>query len=191
MADPVTLTAISLGATAAGGGISALSSIMGGKAKSASYKYQAGLAAINSQIAKQNADYERNVGEVEAQQSGLRTKAEIGATRAIEGASGLDVNSGSAARVQSSEREIGWNNQQIIRANSARRAYGYEVEAMNETAQGQLYKRAASQAKTAGILGAGATLLSTAGSVAGKWSQASTAGVFGKGDSEEDDGLPA
>lgn len=185
MADPSTLASSVGGSSGVGGpllkmGFGVLSSLGEAKSKANMYLYQAGLAKINADIAKQNAEYERNVGEVEAQHSGLQTKAAIGQTRAIQGASGVDVNSGSAARVQSSEREIGWNNQQVIRANAARRAYGYEVEAMSDTAQAQMATAAAKDAKRAGVIGAIGTIIGGAASVSDKWAQYSS--TFGKAD---------
>ena len=179
MADPVTLTAIALGSTAAAGGVSALGSLFGGQATSQSYQYQAQIAQINAQVAKQNAAYAQETGEVEAQQSGMQTRAQIGQTKAIQGASGLDVNTGSGAAVRGSEAEIGVENQNITRANAAKQAYGYEVNAAQFTNQGSLDIASGANAITASYFSAGSSILGAAGSVAGKWSQASTAGVFG------------
>lgn len=184
--DPVTLSAVALGSSIAGGGVSALGSIMGGQSKAAAYQYQAGVAQINQQIAKQNADYAIAAGEVEAQEAGMKTRAQIGETTAQQGAGGLAIGSGSNARVVQSEAEIGAENVGIIRSNAAKRAYGYEVEAVQEQAKGQLDRMAASSAKTAGYIGAASSLLSTGGSVASKWIQGSQVGIFGKtaGDAE-------
>ena len=178
MADPVTLTAIALGSTAAAGGVSALGSLFGGQATSQSYQYQAQIAQINAQVAKQNAAYAQETGEVEAQQSGMQTRAQIGQTKAIQGASGLDVNTGSGAAVRGSEAEIGVENQNITRANAAKQAYGYEVNAAQFTNQGSLDIASGANAVTASYFSAGSSILGAAGSVAGKWSQASTAGMF-------------
>lgn len=151
--------------------------LMSGKAKQEQLQYQAGVAHLNAQIAKQNEDYARAVGEVEAQQSGLKTKAEIASTRAIQGASGLDVNTGSASRVQQSEREIGWEDQSVIRANAAHRAYGYQVEEAQDTAQEKMYLQGAKTAKTAGLIEAATSLIGGASNVASKWSKAAMVGA--------------
>lgn len=176
--DPITLTAISLGATALGSGVGAVGSIMGGQAQSGMYKYQAGIAQMNQQIAEQDADYSRSVGEVEAQQSGMKTRFQIGNIKAGQSGSGLDVNSGSAALVRKSQHEVGMEDQAVIRSNAAKRAYGYEVEAAQQTAQGQVYKMAAEKSETAGTIGAITSILGGASSVSGKWLQAKQVGIF-------------
>lgn len=175
--DPVILTAISIGTTALGAGVSAFGSMKSGEAQAGMYNYQASIAKVNQQIAKQNADYALAAGEVEAQRSGMKTRAQIGETRAIQGASGLDVNTGSAARVRTSEAEIGLQDQALIRSNAARRAYGYEVEGEQQKSQASLYGMAAENASSAGKIGALSSILGGASSVSSKWLQASQIGV--------------
>ena len=128
MAGPV--AAIGLGSTVLGGITGAFGSIFGGQAQAGAYNYQAGIAEMNAQIARQNAAYETALGEQKAQESGLKTRAQISQTRATQGASGLDVNSGSGAEVRKSEFVLGDYDQSVIRNNAARRAYGFEVEAV-------------------------------------------------------------
>lgn len=156
-----------------------MGSLFGGNAQAQMYQYQAGIAQMNSQIAKQNADYAIAAGEVSAQQSGMKTAQQIGQTVAQQGAGGLAVGSGSNARVVESEREVGQEDQALVRANAAKTAYGYEVTAAQDTAQGQLFQSAASNAKTAGDISALGSLISGAGSVSSKWLQASQMGVPG------------
>lgn len=179
MADPVSLTAISLGASAAGAGVSAFGSLMSGNAQSSAYTYQASLARMNEQIAKQNASYETASGEVQAQESGMKTRFQEGQTKVAQGASNLDVNSGTSSLVRTSEQEIGYQDQAIIRSNAARRAYGYNVEASQDEAQAQVDTMAAKNSKSAGVIGALSSVLGGAASVSSKWSSASTSGVFG------------
>jgi multidrug resistance efflux pump len=167
-----------LGATALGGVVGAVGSIFGGSAQSSAYNYQAQIAAMNAQIAKQNANYDLAVGEVQAQQQGMKTRAQIGATRAQQGASGLDVNSGTNVNVRSSEAEIGAEDQALIRNKAAYTAYGQEVTAAQDTAQAQLDQMSASNAQTAGMLGAATSILGAGGSFASQWTKANAAGVF-------------
>lgn len=163
---------------AIGGLVSAAGATAQAQAQANMYNYRAGLARLNKQINLQNADYERYVGEVEAQESGLKTRAEIGATKAAQAGSGLDVNRGSAADVRTSEIEIGQQNEAIIRASAARKAYGYEVEATQDEGQAQLYGMAATTAITTGNIQAATSLLSAGTSVAAKWSQARQVGAL-------------
>jgi hypothetical protein len=56
-----------------------------------------------------------------------------------------------------------------IRSNSAKKAYADEVQANSDTAQGQLDTMAGDNAKTAGEISAGGTLLSGASTVGGNY----------------------
>jgi hypothetical protein len=168
-------------------------------------KYQAGVADVNKEIAKANANYSRDVGEVEAQQAGMKAHAELGEMIAQQGASGLKVDSGSSTKVRESMVEIGQYTQSVIRSSAAKKAYGYEVEAMQYGAQADVYRYTAeqhdAQAENA-MTAAGITeqsyglqdkamanvgkaeginimgsLVGTAGSVATKWSEGGYTGL--------------
>ena len=58
-----------------------------------------------------------------------------------------------------------------IRSNSAKKAYGEEVQATSDTAQGVLDTAAGEQAKVAGDLGAGGSLLSGVSTVGGNYAK--------------------
>lgn len=182
MADPLTLASISTGTTVLGSVLGAIGASTSGEANAQMYSYQAGVARINQQIAKQNADYSRATGEVEAQASGIKSRQQIGQIKTAQAASGLDVNRGSAAIVRESQGEVAAQDQAMIRANAAHRAYGYDVEAAQQEAQGNLAEMAASKSRTAGTLGAVSSILGGATSVAGKWLDAKRVGI---GTSEE------
>lgn len=176
MAEPLTI--VSLAATVIGGAMSAYGKAQQGAAQGRMFDYQAGIAQMNQKIALQNADYERNVGEIAAQESGMKTRAQVGATTAAQAASGLDVNAGSTSDVRTSETEIGQYNEAIIRANAARRAYGYDVEATQDVAQAGLYRMAASTSRAGGDIGAITSLLSMGTSVADKYLAARQKGLL-------------
>ena len=176
MAAPMAM--VGMGATALGGITGAVGSIFSGQAQSNMYTYQAGIAQMNAQIAKQNASYALAAGEVSAQQQGMKTRAEIGQTKATQGAGGLQVGSGSNVQVQKSEKEIGDENAALTRANAARQAYGFQVEAVQDTAQSQLDLMAAENAKTAGTIGAFSSLLGGGASVSSKWLEGSKQGFW-------------
>lgn len=180
MADPFTLAAVGMGAAAIGGGVSAYGSFKSGQSSEAMYNYQSGVAKINQQLKKQDAEYARDVGEVEAQQAGMRTRGAVGSTRAAQGARGIDVNTGSAADIRKSQIDLGQQDERIIRSNAARRAYGFEVEGMNQGVQANIYGMAAKDAGSAGAIKGAGTLISTAGTVASKWYQMGPA--FGTSD---------
>ena len=85
--DPISMLLI--GATA---GLKAIGSISGGYAAQAEANYQAQVADYNKKIASQ-------VGSIEAENSMMKTRAKAGAIKSGFAASGVDVNTGSAADV--------------------------------------------------------------------------------------------
>lgn len=129
--------------------LSATAKTEGFEAEGRAWQYKAGIADLNKSIAKQNADYARWTGDVEAQESGLRTRAQVGETRAKQAGSGLDVNFGSAVATRGSETALGQFDQSVIRSNAAKRAYGYDVEAVGHEAEAGLARMAADTSKTA------------------------------------------
>ena len=185
MADPVTATiaGISLGATALGSLTSASGASFTGQAQANMYNYQAGVAQINQQIMQQNASWATEEGEVQAQQEGMKTRAQIATTEATQGAGNLDVASGSDARVRASELEIGEEDQALIRSNAAQKAYGFEVQGFQYSAQASADTASASNSLTAAKYNVTSSLLGGAGSVATKWLQGSQAGIFSGGSS--------
>lgn len=174
MVDPVTL---SLGVTAAAGATGAIGSIFAGGAQSAMYQYQAQIAQMNANIATQNAAFENALGESQAVQEGMKIRAQVSQTRAVQGASGLDVNSGSAASVRSSEIQLGQIDQSLIRFNASRRAYGDEIASIQDTAQSQLDRMGASTAQTAGTIGAFSSILGTASNAFSQQQRGALAGL--------------
>ena len=148
-------------------------------AKIAQYNYQSGIALINKQIAEQNADYAKQVGEIQAQKEGMKTRAEVGATKATQAGRGLDVNTGSAAGVRDSQEAIGAYDQAIIRSNAARRAYGFQVEATKEENQSRVLTQAADNVRKGASLDQISSILGGASSVASKWTQGRSIGIFG------------
>lgn len=153
----------------AGGAVSAYGQYESGQATSAAASYQAQVAANNAAIARQNAELSMQAGEQQAGISEMRTRANVGTTKAGQAASGVDVNSASSTNVRAGEAEIGQLDALTIRSNAAKQAYGYEVAATSDTAQSQLESMEASNAKTAGTLGALGTAIGSIGSVGMKY----------------------
>lgn len=158
----------SLNWTAAGGTLNAAGSILSGVGQAQQYNYRAAVAANNAQIARANAGADINAGQYEGSASLLRTGETIGQQRAAFGANNIDVNTGSAARVQESTRTIGAMDAALIHYNAARAAYGENVQAAADIAQSKLDRLAAAGAAESGLFTAGSGLLSTASSLAGK-----------------------
>lgn len=175
---PTSLGSFGIGTTLVGGLLSAFGANKQAKATSDMYLYQAQVAKINSDIDKQNAAYARTVGEQNAIRQGLKGGQQVAAIRASKAASGLDVNTGSAADVQRSQEKINEMDLDQIRSNAAKTAYDYEVQSTMDLNQAGLYSRAASNAKSSGGINALASLIGTAGSVSDKWLKGTQMGIF-------------
>lgn len=174
MADPFTWAAIGTAASVAGGAVGVGGALAKGSADKAMYGYQAGVALLNQNIAKQNAAYTRDVGENAAFISGRKTQATIGTEKVDQSASGLDVNSGSALDVRKSTADVGAIDQATIRQNYAKKAYGFEVEAATKGAEAVGDVAAGEQAEKSGRINAASSILGTVSSVSSKWLQGSS-----------------
>lgn len=185
-----TIGAVGLGSSLAGGILSAFGQKQSAEAQSRMYAYQSQVAQINSQIDKQNADYARMVGERQELNYGLKEGQIEGQIRARQGASGLDVNSGSAVDIQRSQRQIGQMDLATIRDNAAKTAYDYSVKSTQDINQAGLYGMASANAQRAGNINVAASLIGTAGGVSSRWLQGNTIGLFsGSGDSSYGGGM--
>lgn len=158
-----------MAASLAGTAVGAVGAVGAGQAAAAQSRYQSEVARNNQIIANQNAAYAIQAGEAKATDQAMRERAVAGATRAALAASGMDVNSGSAADVEEGQAKTGQLDVERVRSDAALRAYGYRTQATNFAAESQLERVAARNDLTAGFLKAGGTLLSGAGSVGGKW----------------------
>lgn len=164
---PETLATVGVGSMAA----SSLGAVASGYSKSASDKYNAQVALNNANVATENAAYVAAEGNQRLEAQGLKNRNEAGLIRTNQAASGIDVNSGSAANVQASANMLGQLDALTMRSEAARKAYGFETEAANDKAQAGLYKSAAKKDVTAGYIDAGTSLLS-------KTATMSASGVF-------------
>ena len=151
--------------------IGAAGAISSSQASAASAGYNAKVAQNNAQIATQNANFAGAEGNQNVAVQADKTRAQIGATLANQGASGVDVNSGSAVDVRASEAKIGMMNALNIRSQAARQAYGFQTQSASDIGQAQLDRSQQSSDKTAGYLNAGTTVLGGAGKAAmyGNW----------------------
>jgi hypothetical protein len=107
-------------------------------AGAASSNYQAVVAANNAVLANETADRTLAAGAAATEDVSMKSAANVGTIKAAQGASGVDVNSGSALNVQSSARELGELAATRTENNAQEKAYGYRVQASNDVAQAQL-----------------------------------------------------
>ena len=147
------------GAAVASSGVKAYGQIQTAEANAAADKYNAQVAENNSTIATQQAQWSAESGEQQVAKQELENRAKIGGIEANQGASGVEVGTGSNADVVSSAKEIGALDALTIRSNAVRKAYGYQVQSTSDKAQAGLDTMAASNAVKAGKIAAISTLL--------------------------------
>lgn len=176
--DPATMGAVSIGSSLLSGALSGAGAATSASASADSFRFKAGIASMNATIAKQNAAYALSTGEIKAGNYGMRASQEIAGTKVTQAGSGLDVNSGTGVAVRQSQQDVAKFDQDTIRADATRTSYGYETKAASDTAEAQMDTRAASNAEAAGKLGILSSIIGTAGSVASKWTQGNTTGMF-------------
>lgn len=161
------------------------------EAQAAQQNYQAQVAENNKVIAEQNARVSAAAGEQQALNKSMETRAKVGGMIAAQAASGVDVNSGSALDVQTSEKQIGALDALTIRSNAAREAYGFMQQGQNFQAEADLNRmgaasniQAGKNAKQAGSMAATASILGGFTSAATKLGGGFSSGAFGGGGSQ-------
>lgn len=172
---------IALATTAVGAGASAYGAMESSAAQSSAANYQAQVALNNQKIADQNAQFALQTGQQEDAAKRQQTAQVTSQQRAITAASGIDPNTGSSQRIQGDTAALGELDAQTIRNNAARTAWGYQAQGANFGGQAALLQSQASDAASAGALGAFSSLVGGASSVSNKWTTFNTQGVFGGG----------
>lgn len=173
MADPVTI-ALTVGATI----MSAVGQIQQGQAQKQQADYQAAVARNNEQIANNYAKMDMDKAAQDQQNQDMKTKAMVGNQLSAQGASGLDVGSGSLVDVRTSSAELGKLDSLTAYNNGEKTAYGDKVKATNFAADAQLDKTKGENSMLAGYIGAGSSILGGASSVSSKWSTYSRLGYI-------------
>lgn len=158
--------------------MSTVGALQQGEAASAADKYNGQIAMANSQIANRNAVQASEAGEIQAANSGMKTRANAGSIKANQGASGVDVNKGSPVDVRTSQDQLGKLDALTIRSNAAKQAYGYETQSFSDTAQGTLDATAAKNDEMAGEFNAATTLLGKGSDAGTKYAQYQQASGF-------------
>jgi hypothetical protein len=149
MCEPATLTTIAIVAS------------VGATAAQAYGQYQAGeyqkkVADQNARIAEDEAALALQRGAIAKGVERMKGAQEIGAARAAQGTSGIDMTSGSALDVISDAAMLNELDAQTIGNNAAREAWGYQVEATNARAAGRLAQTQARFAAASTLIGGAA-----------------------------------
>lgn len=143
----------------AGAGASAAGSVIGGVSQANAAAYQGQVAANNATTARRNAAYSASATAAQTEEAGLKAAQQQGGVRTSLAANGLDVNTGSPAAVQQSEREIGQLNIENTAARGAEQVYGYRTQAVGYEAQSKLDQSQVAPDIVGGVLKGGGSLL--------------------------------
>lgn len=138
--------------------ISAGSAVAGGFASANAANYQGAVAANNATIARRNAAYSAGATSAQVTQAGLKAAQQNANVKVGAAANGLDVNTGSPADVQESQRKLGALDTATVGARGAEQVYGYETQASSFQAQSALDKSEAKNDITGGFLKAAGSL---------------------------------
>jgi hypothetical protein len=148
------VSAVTIGAAVLGGAVSYQNS-------RATQRYQEQVADQNKKIAEASAVDAERLGQREATEARMRTRQQLAQQTVGFGAQNVEQ-TGTALDILGDTAMFGEIDQESIRANAARRAWGYRVQGWNAEAEGN-FASWKGGADRAGIL------LGTAGSVASAW----------------------
>lgn len=126
--------------------------------------YQNKVDANNAQLARNQAADAAAQGDLESERSAWRTRAIEGQQRAAIAAQGIDSEFGTPAELLGETAMFGEMEQQQIRLDAARRAWGFNADARNTENQNRASRFATKSKNTATIIGG---LMSAAGSFSG------------------------
>lgn len=134
-------------------------------------QYAQDVANYNAKVGEQQAQLELEAGASQEEMQRRQIRQAMGSQRAAMAASGAVVDTGSFGDILDETLYMGEADAQAIRANAAKRAWGYRVGADMTRAEGAI-------AATAGKYNAMGTLLTAAGQTFGMGAQAKMAGMF-------------
>ncbi|MFM0614531.1 hypothetical protein PQR37_10800 [Paraburkholderia nemoris] len=169
---------VSLAMAAAGAVASAEGAQQQANATASADRYQAQVAKNNQTIATQYAAQATADGENQVAAKQQQTAQMIGGERAAMAANGIDLDSGSALRIQSDTAKLGQLDALTIKNNAARAAYGYQLQGLSYGQQASLDESSAANAVSAGNLNAFSSIVGGASSVGGKWVEYQKNGVW-------------
>lgn len=175
MCEPATA---SLAIAALSGAVSAYGQYQQGKAQASQYNYQAAVDRNNKIIADRQADDAINRGKIAEQEHRDKVNQIKGRQRVQFAANGIDLGSDVVGETLGDTAMFGELDALTIRSNAENEAYGYRVQGMNYEASAALSSTAAKNASNAGRMGAFTTILGTAGTVGGKYTDFKNAGAF-------------
>ncbi len=143
------LPLVALGVGLAGTGLSAFGQYRAGQAQKGAYDYSAKVAEAEAGVARAGAAREEEVHRAKLQRM-------LGTQRALYGAAGIDITSGSPLLTMMSTAEEGEREAEFIK-------YGGEVSATEKLNEARANRYYGKQSSTAGKIGAGSTFFTGLG----------------------------
>lgn len=125
MCEPTTIAYVAAAVIA---GVSAYSA---SESQKENAEYQSAVNANNAKVAEWQARDAQERGDMAAQQARRKQAALMGTQRASLAARGLDISDGSADAILTDTEFFGDYDVNVTRANAARQAWGYKVQASN------------------------------------------------------------
>lgn len=180
----VAAAAIPTALNLAGTGARAKGQSQQGTSNAALSGYQAEVARRNAKVEEMRATRAEQAGISGSDVESLRGANVLGAVKARQGASNVDVNSGSNVNVRAGIAQANKFSAENVLNNALLTAYGYRRQGENETAQAGIYDAAAAGALRGSDIGAGATLLEGASQLPFGW-------LKGLGTGGDNSGLPS
>ncbi len=165
MCDPITLTVLTIAATA----VTAYGQVSAGNAANAQAKYEAKVADRNSKLSSEAGVDARKRGEREQLNRWRRASQQMGEQRAGFAAAGLDVNFGTPALVVEDTAMIANEDVLTITDNTKKESKGFDIEGANFRDSAKASRMRGKAAKQAGYIGAAGTLLAGASQAAGNF----------------------
>lgn len=149
------MPSIALIVAGVGAAISAVGAVESGQATENAANY-------NAQVAKNNERYASQAGISQAETASMKGANTLGQIKSSIGANSVDVNTGSAARVQAGARSGSVETATNVENNALLQAYGYKATSELDTEEAQ-------QAPIGADIGAAGGLLESAGSIGFNW----------------------
>ena len=173
---------VSMAATAVAGGISAYSSYEQGKEQKRQAEFQANEAQKQARLEQERANIAQLQGEQEAARRMRSLSQEIGSVYANAAGNGLLIDSGSAGdtlgKALDTSTKFAAQDVSTIRDNTALTIWTHEANESQLLRSADNYRKQGKAAYKAGILGATATGISTAGKLAGQYATFDKVGAF-------------
>lgn len=163
MCEPITISTGAAWALGAAAAATAAATYVSYDSNKKTGEANAKIAENNARLAADEAANAQAMGDRESEQQAWRTRALMGAQRASIAAQGIDSQIGTPAEILGETALFGEVDQQSIRLNTARNAWGFNAQRRNVLNQSSIDKYQTRQRGTATILSGVSSIASSAG----------------------------